>query len=96
MECYEEIRTTKNSRRQWLKQYSGMTIKQYATLLTKQESRCAICLRPQEKPFVDHCHRTQRVRGLLCLDCNLGIGLLGDSPETARRAAEYLKRFNGR
>ncbi|HEX5203453.1 MAG TPA: endonuclease VII domain-containing protein [Actinoplanes sp.] len=41
---------------------------------------------------VDHCHRTGRVRGLLCATCNLMIGIASDSPEVLRAAAAYLSR----
>lgn len=50
---------------------------------------CAICLlAPAE--CVDHNHTTDKVRGLLCPRCNMGIGLLGDSAATAHSAAKYL------
>ncbi|WP_329013168.1 endonuclease VII domain-containing protein [Micromonospora rifamycinica] len=39
---------------------------------------------------VDHCHATNRVRGLLCTGCNTAIGHAKDSPETLRAAARYL------
>lgn len=92
-DCKEEFKIPQ-AQRVRLTKYD-LTVRRYSALLVAQDHRCAICLRPQEKPYVDHCHRTQRVCGLLCLDCNLGIGLLGDSPELAKRAIEYLKRFNG-
>ncbi|MFJ3233170.1 endonuclease VII domain-containing protein [Streptomyces sp. NPDC086787] len=38
---------------------------------------------------VDHCHKTGRVRGVLCFNCNSAIGKLGDSPDAVRRAAAY-------
>ncbi|WP_308283685.1 endonuclease domain-containing protein [Streptomyces glomeratus] len=40
---------------------------------------------------VDHCHETGRVRGVLCFNCNSGLGLLGDAPEAIYRAADYLE-----
>lgn len=39
---------------------------------------------------VDHDHATNRVRGILCSNCNRGIGLLGDSPEIINKAIDYL------
>lgn len=64
-------------------------------LAIAQGSRCAICLRKDGEDVrrlaVDHCHETERLRGLLCGRCNAGIGLLGENPEVLRRAIEYLQ-----
>lgn len=72
-----------------LKQY-GLTAEEYQALLEAQDHACAICREP-DPPAIDHCHRTGRVRGLLCHKCNKGIGLLRDDPETLRIAASYLE-----
>lgn len=59
-----------------------------------QEGRCAICGDElSEDAFrIDHNHQTGKVRGLLCISCNTGIGLLQDSPEVLSSAAEYIKK----
>ena len=84
----------------------GIDHDEYDRLLAEQGGRCAICRRTpsevaQPKHWngylcVDHCHATQVVRGLLCNDCNLAVARLESSPDTARRAAEYLERHRGR
>ncbi|MEV7073553.1 endonuclease VII domain-containing protein [Streptomyces sp. NPDC093990] len=51
---------------------------------------CAICS-TVPAVHVDHCHKTGRVRGVLCFNCNSGLGLLGDDPEALNRAADYLE-----
>ncbi|MFF3290030.1 endonuclease VII domain-containing protein [Streptomyces sp. NPDC003023] len=51
---------------------------------------CTICL-IAPAVHVDHCHRTGRVRGVLCFNCNSAIGKLGDDPDTLRRAIAYLE-----
>lgn len=54
-----------------------------------QNGRCAICPR-RGRLCVDHCHRQNHLRGLLCRRCNLGLGHFGDSAERLLRAALYL------
>lgn len=80
----------------WRKKY-GVEATHIQQLLNEQNNSCAICHEPfqlnRAKPFhVDHCHSTNRVRGLLCFSCNQGIGSLKDSVERARSAADYLER----
>lgn len=72
----------------------------YIKLLKKQKNVCAICSRPEWRTMrgkvrslsIDHDHKTGKVRGLLCTDCNLGIGRLKDDPNLLRNAIKYLKR----
>ncbi|MFK0048340.1 endonuclease VII domain-containing protein [Streptomyces sp. NPDC090741] len=55
---------------------------------------CCICL-TDPAVHVDHCHETGRVRGVLCLNCNMGLGLLKESPDHIRRAIQYLEGTRG-
>lgn len=68
----------------------------YASLFDQQGGVCAICSSPENGRYdnlsVDHCHGTGSIRGLLCNNCNRGIGLLRDSPEMLRKAADYIDR----
>lgn len=60
----------------------------------QQHDLCAICKGSSadtRKLVIDHCHKTQKVRGLLCNLCNTALGFLGDSIERALAAAEYLR-----
>jgi hypothetical protein len=79
------------ARRAKLAQY-GLTLEAYDAIVAYQQGRCAICQRETPRLVVDHCHDTNRVRGLLCSSCNSGIGALGDTEEHARRAIAYLQR----
>lgn len=75
-----------------IKRKFGITKLQYDKLLEKQKGVCAVCKsKPLKKRLaVDHCHKTNLVRGLLCSDCNMGIGLFKDNPETLKTAIIYL------
>jgi hypothetical protein len=79
-----------------LKSKYGITLETYRRILSEQGGGCAICRGPQEakrKLFdVDHDHITGQVRGLLCHNCNAGIGLLQDSPKLCASAAAYLTK----
>ncbi len=76
--------------------------KDYREMMEKQNGVCAICGRLEsthkrgrvnpDRLSVDHCHKTGKVRGLLCGRCNRAIGLLRDNPALCRAAATYLER----
>lgn len=70
----------------------GLSAADYDALLVQQDGRCPICTEPMDPPFVDHCHDTGRVRGLLCRDCNLGLGKFKDDATRVERALDYLRR----
>ena len=80
-----------------LKAKYQMTVEQYENLLKEQGGVCAICASASPGGkwtvfHVDHDHATGYVRGLLCTNCNRGIGYMGDDPSRLRIAAEYLSR----
>jgi len=79
-----------------LKQRYGISLIEFSEMSLKQQDRCLICDKHKSenkngKLFVDHCYSTQKVRGLLCNDCNKGIGLFMDNPDLLMKAVEYLK-----
>ena len=74
-----------------LKRLYGLTVDQRDKLLFKQGGICPICKSAVSKPNVDHCHKTGKIRGILCNKCNLLLGLLGDSPKMAHAAVDYIK-----
>lgn len=60
-------------------------------MLKAQDGKCPICrISIQDDPHIDHAHKTNRVRGLLCGPCNRGIGLLHESIESLQNAIKYL------
>jgi hypothetical protein len=75
-----------------LKQTYGLSTADYNAMLRQQNGACAICRRTSaERLCVDHCHKTNRVRGLLCRKCNTGLGCYGDDPERIEAAIAYLQ-----
>lgn len=85
---------------EWRKAGIEMDQQRYDRMLATQQGRCAICgMQPPHgarRLAVDHDHKTNEVRGLLCFDCNTGIGKLGDDPVLLRTAADYIERFQRR
>jgi hypothetical protein len=73
-----------------LKRNYGLTEAERDAMIASQRGLCAICL-DALPVHVDHCHKTGRVRGVLCFNCNSAIGKLGDDPDAVRRAAAYLE-----
>ena len=70
----------------------GITEQDYHAMLEKQQGRCAICGDEPEVVHlrIDHDHETGAIRGLLCRNCNLGLGNFRDSPAKMIAALEYL------
>ena len=89
-------RRVKSHREIHLKFEYGMSLEDYDVLLARQGGVCAICKRPSERPlFVDHCHATGKVRGLLCHSCNSALGFYQDDPNLTRAATDYLDASRG-
>ncbi len=71
----------------------GLSIEEFQERNIAQESKCAICRRI--KPLaVDHCHKTGKVRGLLCKKCNLALGYIDDTIELAEAMKCYLEKHS--
>ncbi len=73
----------------------GITVEDYERMLAAQAGRCAICNSTEPGGrgvfHVDHDHATGTVRGLLCTNCNAGLGQFKDDPALLRAAANYLE-----
>lgn len=72
----------------------------YDTLLAKQDSKCAICRTTEpgsrlNRFPIDHCHTSGKVRGLLCENCNRGLGLFQDNKSLLSNAIAYLTLAEG-
>lgn len=73
----------------------GLEPEDFAQIKLNQQNKCAVCsVVFKESPHVDHCHKTGKIRGLLCRFCNQGMGMFRDAPENLRAAAKYLDKAN--
>lgn len=76
----------------------NVTLSEYEAMLAQQDGGCAICNTKESKCYgsehfaVDHDHNTGKVRGLLCSNCNVALGLFKDSKELLVQATDYLTR----
>jgi hypothetical protein len=79
-----------------LKRKFGINLEKYDNLLLVQNNNCAICGvnigLVGKNLCVDHCHKTNKIRGLLCNSCNLGLGMFKDNQVILNKAAEYLNK----
>jgi hypothetical protein len=87
-------------RQYWLKSQYGLNLSDYNDLIKEQNHKCAICETDEVDAFkgllfVDHCHTSGKVRGLLCHHCNTALGKFKDSESILMRAIEYVRKNNG-
>ena len=87
----ESGRKAVSDRKSHLKRKYGLTPEEFEELLTAQGDGCAICGKPNPDN-VDHDHVTGRVRGILCWNCNVGVGQFEDDVERLVAATIYLDR----
>lgn len=67
----------------------GLSYSEYLRILKSQDNLCAICGNGG-KLVVDHCHSFKNVRGLLCNNCNFGLGHFKDNKDLLYKAIKYL------
>mgnify|MGYP001590153265 FL=1 len=80
-----------------LKRDYGITLDQYNSMLTSQSGVCAACKGPpggKGTYHVDHDHRTGKIRGLLCHNCNASLGMVNDDASRLRLLIRYLKKYS--
>ena len=90
------IKNPERYRDHMLKSNYGVSLGTYDAMFAEQEGKCAICgtgdTGRHTRFHVDHCHDTGAIRGLLCHNCNHGVGHFKNSPEKLKAAGAYLKR----
>lgn len=104
LECVAK-KHSDSGRRHHLRTYYGISLEDWLIIYKDQNALCAICdsslpsidefdvpcKRTYRKWATDHCHKTGKIRGILCRPCNWGLGNFRDSPDIAKRAAAYLE-----
>jgi hypothetical protein len=93
-QCYPLVKQERRAKR--LSRASGVS-RSAAELRKEQDGRCAICGVLEEdaargRLAVDHDHETNAIRGLLCNNCNVGLGHFKDNEKLLLAAIEYLAR----
>ena len=80
-----------------LKRRFGITLEEYAIMFERQNRQCLICKASESSSghrlAVDHCHRTGRIRGLLCKNCNVALGHFKENPMFLYKAIDYLNTY---
>ncbi len=82
------------NRNNYLRSRYGITADDYDAAVVVRDRKCDLCGRPPSEEYlklhVDHDHNTGKVRGLLCISCNTGLGKLGDTVEAIQGVLAYL------
>ena len=86
----------RNNAKDWhLKKRYGITLEDYNIMLFEQDGCCSICGIHHTEVYkglaVDHCHESGKIRGLLCGNCNQGLGRFKDDITLFKNAIKYLK-----
>jgi len=102
-EAYKRLTKNANLRKKF-----GITVEDYERMYKAQNGLCAICQKPEKYTSknpqssgqllslaVDHDHASIRVRALLCMDCNKGLGCFGEDILRLQAAIEYLRKHSG-
>jgi len=82
-------------RKNYLSKKYGLTLEQEIAMKLAQNNSCAICkieLLPRHKTHIDHCHKTGKVREILCNNCNVMLGHAKDSEDILKSALAYLEK----
>ncbi|MEU8651165.1 MULTISPECIES: endonuclease VII domain-containing protein [unclassified Streptomyces] len=87
---YCRVCRAERNRISYFKRKYGLTPAELDALVAEQHGVCCICLAAPAE-HVDHCHKTGRVRGVLCFSCNAALGQFKDRPDAIRRAAAYVE-----
>jgi hypothetical protein len=77
------------ARKSHLKTKFALTLEEQDQLLKSQNRSCAICS-TENNLCIDHCHKTGKIRKILCRKCNSGLGMFNDDIELIEKALKYM------
>jgi hypothetical protein len=96
LKCFHNNRKSKLSHKELDKIYQakfryGLNKQEYLNLMTIEN--CQICGKDiKDKKYIDHCHSTGMIRGILCNNCNTGLGMFKDSKDVIQKALNYISQ----
>lgn len=82
--------TRRREKKSWYRRQYGITIEQRDAMFQKQQGVCAVC-GTATALVVDHCHRSGKVRGLLCGKCNAALGMVNDNTSLLLALSDYVR-----
>ena len=90
---YNGVSIGRDDKESYLNRNYDISVREYQDMLVSQCFRCLICNKgfDEAKPHIDHNHTTGKVRGILCSNCNTGLGMFRDSTLNLANAIVYLK-----
>ena len=95
---WRESQSQERLRDLYYKRMYRMSLENFNYMFTSQKGKCKLCNKDlsllnnnPERAVVDHCHTTGKVRGILCNECNRGLGYFRDNSEALFRASIYIK-----
>jgi len=92
IECGKKRSNTYHASYYRYKKY-GITKEEFENIEQNQLGKCSICKKSiLASGHIDHCHKTGKVRGILCGNCNKALGLLNDNVNFLKNAIKYLKK----
>ena len=96
--CKKYYKKNRQKQRDYsLKMLYGITAEEKNSMAISQKNRCKICgkrFKNHHDRSVDHCHKTGRVRGILCRNCNSALGYFCDDINVIQRAVRYMRKYN--
>ena len=92
-ECHAKLKRDHHYKRTY-----GISAEDFDKLLSEQDGKCAICKKRGSgetgKFVLDHCHKTGKIRQLLCITCNVILGQVDDNPNMLQNMIDYLNKHS--
>lgn len=97
IDCNDAKRAERAKKSRWarIKKEYGLSACEVDEMLKQQSYSCHICEADIKSNYhIDHCHKSGKVRSLLCPRCNQAIGLFDENKSRLQKAADYIERFS--